>query len=249
VSVTFSILAYYYRLYIVRVVPDYGRLAIELAMSLDQLLAPRWTGVEETEQIANTIDPSQATEVLRRLSGFLTMTSGVLAPLLKPAEEDREAKRAAERAEFVIARVIDHLECHARFYTERYLAYMAERTRMDVVYRLAEEVLVDRLGEGGDDLAEIFDPEASFVDGRRVVVPMRLPIDPDELAELFKRFDEKPVEVKPRLLDVQKLAVPMDGVHIEPAGGHCVLEKVPHPVVAPVPIVVDKPVHVVVDKA
>jgi hypothetical protein len=242
VAVVFSILAFYYRLYRDHVKPYRDkRQAVELAVSLNDVLAPRWSEAEETEEIRNAVDPNQATEVLRRLGGFLTMTSGIISPLLKPAEEEREAKKAAERAEFVIGRAIDHLKCHTRYYTEMYLASMAESTRMDAVYRFAEDVLRDRLEGAGDDLLDIFDPEASFLEGHRVVVPIRLALDSDDVADLLKRFHRKPPKIKPRLLDVQQLTIPMDGVHIEPSPGSCLLEDVPDPVPPAT-------VHVVSDK-
>jgi hypothetical protein len=242
VAVTFSILAFYHRLYGNEVRPnDDGQLAIQVAMSLEQVLSPRWTGVEETDAIAGAIDSTHATEILRRLGGFLTMTSGILKPLLQPAEEEREARSAAERAEFVIARVVEHLNCHTRYYAERYLTYMAQRTRMHVIYRIVEDVLSNRLSEGGDDLTNLFDPQASFLDGRRVVVPIRVPLSEGELAALLKLFDEPEPEIEPKLLDVQQLIVPMDGVHIESAAGACVLADVPEaPVPGPVRVLIEK---------
>jgi hypothetical protein len=242
VSVTFSILAFYHRVYGERVAPNNdGELAIQMAMALDQVLAPRWIGVEETDEIAGSIDRWHATEILRRLGGFLTMTSGILRPLLQPAEEEREARSAAERAEFVIARVVEHLNCHTRYYTERHLTYMALRTRMHVIHRIVEDVLANRLSGGGDDLVDLFDPEAAFLDGRRVIVPIRVPLGEGELAALFKLFDEKEPQIEPKLLDVQPLIVPMDGVHIEPAAGVCVLDDVPDaPVPGPVRVLIEK---------
>jgi hypothetical protein len=240
-GIVFSTLAFYSQLYNAHVLPNDGRFAIEVAMSLEEVLAPRWTQVDESDAIKNVIDARQATEIFRRLGGFLTMTSGILRPLLQPAEEEREARRAAERAEFVITRVVDHLNCHKRYYTERYVSYMAARTDMQAVYRLAEEVLGERMDGAGTDLLDIFATDAAFLDGRRVIVPIRTSLGAGELAALFKQFDEQVVDVEPRLLDVQTLTVPTDGVHIESMAGTCVLEAVPDPPIA-------GPIHVAMDK-
>ncbi|MEV5545209.1 hypothetical protein AB0L35_03590 [Streptomyces sp. NPDC052309] len=245
VGVIFSTLAFFYQLYRrevlpvsgVRPSPD-GRLAVELAMSLDQVLAPRWVGVDETDAIENVIDARHATEVLRRLGGFLTMTSGILRPLLEPAEEEREARRAAERAEWVVGRVVDHLRCHARYYTERYLHYMADRTRMRAVFRFVE----DALARISSDVGTQFDPEAAFLDRNRIVVPLRIPLSREELKDLLKKLDrERGEEITFGILDSQQLTVPTDGVHIEPAAGSCVLADIPEgPVTEPIRIVVQK---------
>jgi len=243
VAVVFSILAFYNRLYHDHVLPVGGRVAVEVAMSLDRALAPRWTDVEETDAITNVIDASQATEVFRRLGGFLTMTSGMLRPLLEPAEEERETRRRAERAEFVINRVVEHLNCHARYYTEAYLGYIGGATRMQAVYRLAAEVLEGRLIDADQDALAHFDPEAAFLDANRIVMPLRVPLTPEELDALLHALDPDAgaIEVELGLLDTQRLTIPTDGVHIEASAGACVLGGIPdEPISGPLHVVLDQ---------
>jgi hypothetical protein len=242
VAVTFSTLAFYYQLYTQEVLPPPadGRMAIELAMSLDQVLAPRWTGVEESEQIRNVIDASDATEVLRRLGGFLTMTGGILRPLLEPAEAEREARAAAERAEFVLARVVDHLRCHSRYYTQRFLHYMANRTQNRAVFKLVEDVIADHLFGMPASLVTAFDAEAAFLDANRVVVPMRVAPTPAELDGLLKELDHGAPKLPLGQLDTQVLTVPTDGVHIEPVAGACLLADIsPEPIAGPIHVAVE----------
>jgi hypothetical protein len=240
-GVVYSTLAFYYQLYRNQVLPNNGQLAVDLAMSLDQTLTPRWIGVEESEAMANVIDQSNATEVLRRLAGFLTMTSGVLRPLLQPAEAEREARQAQERAEFVITRVVDHLTCHARYYTERYLHDIARRTRMQAVFQFAEEVIGERVPEIGPDLFRTFDTTAAFLDGTRIVIPVRVPLIPQDISELLQELQVEAPQVVLGLLDVHQLTVPTDGVHIEASAGSCILSGISDdPIAGPIHVTVDK---------
>jgi hypothetical protein len=241
VGVVFSTLAFYNQLYQNKVLPDNRKLAVDLAMSLDQVLAPKWTGVEESQAIADTIDEAQATEVLRRLAGFLTMTSGVLRPLLQPVEEEREARRSAERAEFVITRAIDHLKCHSRYYTERYLHYIGERTQMHAIFRFADDVIRHHVSGVDEDILAALDPEAAFLDRNKIVVPSRVTPTPDELRELLERFHEREPEIPFGQLDAHQLMIPTDGVQIEPSPGSCVLGGVSaEPISGPVHVAVEK---------
>jgi hypothetical protein len=241
VGVVFSTLAFYNQLYQNQVLPDNGPLAVQLAVSLDEVLGPRWIGVEESEAIADTIDEEHATEILRRLAGFLTMTSGILRPLLQPAEEEKEARRSAERAEFVIARAVEHLTCFRRYYTERYLHYMGDRTQMRAIASFAEEVIRYCLPGIDEDLLSPLDPEASFLDRNRIVVPSRVTPSHDELEDLLERFGDKKPKIPFGRLDVHKVIVPTDGVHIEPTPGACILKGVSEEALS-------GPVHVTIDK-
>jgi hypothetical protein len=180
--------------------------------------------------------------VLRRLSGFLAMTSGMLRPLLQPAEAEQAARRAAEAAEFTIGKAVDHLNCHQRYYTERFLASMAQLTRMQAIHRLVEDVLLKHVNGSGPDLLEIFDAEASYLDAHTVVVPIRITLTVEELAEILRRWEAPEIDVRARLLRVDEITVPTDGVHMEAHAGECVLDDVPdpHPLLLPVRITGDQ---------
>jgi len=235
-GIVFATLASYRRLYLDEVLPSNRELAVLVASSLDQAVGPRWLVAEETDEIRHVLDAFQATEVLRRLSGFLAMTSGMLRPLLQPADEERAARRVAQAAEFTIGKVVDHLNCHQQYYTERYLATMARLTRMQAVHRLVGEVLADRLASADDDLLEIFDPQAAYLDAHTIVVPLRVPVDDDELTGLLESLKAPDVDVRPRLLAVDQITVPTDGVHMEAVAGDCVLAEVPDPEPLLVPV-------------
>lgn len=241
-SVIFSTLAFYYRLYQDHVVPaDDHPLALRLALSLDQSLAPRWIEVDEDKSIADSIDIGQATEVLRRLSGFLTMTSGVLRPLLGPADEERTARAAARRSEYVIAKVVDHLKCHRRYYTERYLAVVAAQTQLDSVQMLAQDVLSELSAQTSAQLSAVFDIGSCFLSGTDIVIPLSTHLTPAELDQVFKRLHSKPIDLKNTLLSSEQVTVPMDGVHIEAVPGECLLTGISEP---PPPL----PLEVHIDK-
>lgn len=241
-GIVFTTLAYYQRLYRDEVLPANRELAVGVAMSLDQAVGPRWLVAEETDEVSQILDVFQATEVMRRLSGFLAMTSGMLRPLLQPAEAEQAARRAAEAAEFTIEKVIDHLNCHQRYYTERYLASMAQLTSMKAIHRLVEDVLLGRITGAGADLLEIFDAEASYLDAHTIVVPLRVALSEEELGQILERFKASDIDVRPRLLRVDQITVPTDGVHMESTAGACVLDDVPEakPLLLPVQIIEDQ---------
>ena len=235
-AVVLTTLAFYYRLYVDQVQPDSANpdaeLALELALSLDQALQPKWIAAEESQQIANVQDVSDATEVLRRLGGFLTLTNGILRPLLKPLEEEQEAVQAAKRAESVIARVVDHLNCHAAYYTATYLQFLGTNSR-PTIQVFAEGLINDNVVFAGVDMDELssrLDFESAFVSGSKVIVYTANGLGDEEVAELFDAIT-KLGETPPRLgiKDVRELTIPTDGVHIEPVSGNCRLPDVPPP--------------------
>ncbi|MFR9805876.1 hypothetical protein ACL02T_26845 [Pseudonocardia sp. RS010] len=244
VGVVLTTLGVFHRLYVDEIAPTSdGPLAVEAALALEAALAPRWIGAEETDKMSNVLDAVKSTEVLRRLAGFLTMAGGMLRPLVAPAEEERENRRAAERAEFVIGRAVAHLRCHTRHYTERFLAHLAEMTSIRSVQALVEEVLAERLDGGSTDLREIFDAERAFLDGTHVVVPIRVPVTAADVNRLLRLVDaDRHVDVAPGLRTAQVVVIPVDGAHLEPAAGHCVLAEVPDdPPAGPLHVVVQQP--------
>lgn len=247
VGVIFTTLAFYYRIYIDHIVPHptghaSDQLAIDLATSLESALAPRWTGVEETEGISHVLDDRDLTEILRRLGGFLTFASGVLRPLLQTAEEERENRLAVERAEFVVARVEDHLNCHAAYYTERYLHYTARTTQMSAVIELAKAILSlepngspVHLPDVDPEVLADFDAGSVFLDGSRVVIPAKVASSLDQSADLLMALDHGTKRFEGGLLRTEELTIPTDGMHLEPVPGKCVLQGIsPEPVSGPI---------------
>ena len=96
-------------------------LRVNLALSLYDFLQPLWIGVEETKagELTDIMDQDNFTEIFRRLSGFLSMVEGIVKPLIRPVEEQKEQLKNAARSHFVIKRVVDHLNCHQGYYREK----------------------------------------------------------------------------------------------------------------------------------
>ena len=146
-----------------------------------------------------------------------------------------------------MGRVVEHLRCHCRLYTERYLQWIADQTRMRAVIAFVDEVLRSRVENPAEipvPLIQVFDPEGSFLDGNRIVVPTRVPFSlrgPEPNGTAQGGTFPPPGEIDFGTLTRYRLIVPTDGVHIEPSAGDCVLQDVPE---APVP----GPIHVAVSQ-
>ena len=183
----FTTLGVFRQLYLNEILPsgNVGKFAVEAAIAIEQVLGPRWTGVEESDEISNVLDPEKSTEVLRRLAGFLTMVTGMLRPLVAPAEEEREARRAAERAEFVISRAVAHLTCHAQHYPA---IPGPPRAGHDHAHTPGAIKRTWRAGSTtGQPISarSLTRKQAAFLDGTRIVVPIRVPVTAAEITRLL----------------------------------------------------------------
>lgn len=231
VGIVFTTLAYYYRIYQDEVVPNNdSALALSLVLSLEEVLRPRWLGIEETENISNTLDARDYTEVLRRLGGFLAF-AGLIRRQLEPGDAARSATEAASRAEFIIRRVVNHLNCHSSYYTERYVRYWADRTTMQAVRDFVEELIEGHVSMDAEELQELRESvllNDIFLDNRSIVVPIGegFPIElAGELIEAFELEGEERLQV-PDTLSREVVVVPTDGLYLEPVAGECVLDDV-----------------------
>lgn len=238
-SQIFTTLAFFNRLYQDEVIGNNKEeFAVEIALALDSSITTDLAEVTQ-DDMRKLADWDKATEVFRRLPGFLSMTSGILKPLLQPAEQEQEQKRAADRAGWVLDRVVAHLSCHRRYYTERYFLYLGRQTNMRSVSVFIENVIENNLPELGSAWNNIFDAVSAFLDGAKIVVPLRVSATDTALQELLKGLEVSAPALG--ILRTDKISLPSDGVHIEPAAGGCILADVPdRPSVGPIHIVLQE---------
>ena len=107
----FTTLNFFFKLY-TDGSPVTGESAVSMCLSIEAALSPLWIGIEETNDFADIQDQKDHTEAFRRLSGFLAYVSGALRPLIVPTQDERVRIEALNRAEFVIGRVVSHLNCN-----------------------------------------------------------------------------------------------------------------------------------------
>lgn len=223
----FTTLNYYYAIY-TNEAPANDRLYLSLALSLESALRPLWMGVEETNQAANVMDDSDFTEIFRRLGGFLSLIAGSVRPLLHPADEDRERIEQARRAEFVIGRVVSHLQCHRYYYIGLYLRYSAAMGGGIAFRRMVEDLLGTATQPPGlaTHWADLFSTEELFVSDNQIIVPGRCAFDEEITKAVLEQFD-KVTDFTFGLLSRSDITAPTDGVHVEPVEGACRLTDVP----------------------
>ncbi|MGF1471654.1 MAG: hypothetical protein ACFB50_07935 [Rubrobacteraceae bacterium] len=236
-SMIFSTINFYFKLYRDEVKVGNPDLAVSVALSLEAALKPLWLTAEETQDISNVHDQKHRTEAFRRLGGFLALVSGSIRPLLEPAEKDRARIEAARRAEFVISRVVNHLKCHRDFYIGQYLRYLTELTGGLTIRRFIEDALaqVSDPPELEANWDELFAIEEAFVDRNSVVVPGRCLYDEEASSSLIEMLDRdgKQNDLKFGILRRERVVVPTDGTYIESRAGDCILPDVPEPTPEP----------------
>ncbi len=195
---------------------------VDLALAIESYVAPLWSAVSGG-RLGNILDDVHTTEVFRRLSGFLSLVSPLLKPLVEPASDRFEAQSAERRAAFVVDRVVRHLDCHHDYYAERFLDYAARTTRMVSVKSFAERAARTL----GSIAPQYFDIEATYVRGKNVVVPLKF--GRKSILNLLRQNDEDDYEeIKLGRQGSVKVAVPCEGIHIEVVPGECELPDVPN---------------------
>ncbi|MFF0991446.1 hypothetical protein [Kocuria nitroreducens] len=240
-GIIYSTLASYNRVYLDQVLPGKNAsLAVELAISLEAQIGPLWLP-DKPEHISTVIDSNRSTEVFRRISGFLAMVKGILSPLLQPAEGEKEEKLAQQRAEWVLSRVIKHLTCHNRYYSERYIYHLAAKTRTRSIAQFAQDILVNHLPQLGKNGLTLFDPDTAFLSRDSIIVPIRVSPEAGDLANLLTTLEQDAPDVEPGILTNQTLTIPTDGVHMESSSGFCVLgEIMDSPISGPIKVVLEQ---------
>jgi hypothetical protein len=119
------------------------------------------------------------------------------------------------------ARIVNHLNCFGRFYTEEFLHFLHEWTGVTAVVEL-----VASLDDEYRSLLTYLDFEQSFVDGTSWVIPFAAGLDAQTAASAFL---DQPVDLS-KLSDLavaQTVRMPAEGLHMEVAPGECTLSGVP----------------------
>ena len=148
--------------------------ALSIAVGLASGIRPAWDALAAAgDDLKKVLDVTGLTEALRRVPGFLVMVDAMLRPLLEPAEQERDAEAAAERAEFVIGRVVEHLHCHREYYLQRFLQYVAAQTGFITLAEFVRDV-IGRLTispSARDFFLSAFARSRAFIDRSEIVVP------------------------------------------------------------------------------
>jgi len=198
-----------------------------MAVALADSIKAEWVGLAP-DKAKNVMDHDQATEVMRRISGFLSIVDSLLRPLLQPTQDEAAAADLVRRAENVIERVVGHLHCNRAFYVQQFLEYLWRQTRGYAFSDALSRVLQANQMPNITGLLELFNPRAGFIDGFQYVVPLYQGIDLDAALMWISQIVPEPIgTIGTFTTDTRNLIVPCDGFHIEPIAGTCVLLNVP----------------------
>jgi hypothetical protein len=209
---------------------DHGHdLEVPMAVALADSIKDDWIALP-LSNVRNLMDHDNPTEIMRRVSGFISLVDNLLRPIMKPAQDEAAAAAAAGRAENVFERVHAHLQCNKAFYVQQFLEDLWRQTRgyafSDVLSRI-----LDVPGMPLAQLFKLFNPRAGFIDGFQFVVPLFWGISTADAIEWIKQIsgvDVRGVGEEFRST-TDELIVPCDGFHLEPVPGTCVLPDVPVP--------------------
>lgn len=221
----------------VKVIDVDGDAAVRLAVTLADDVGKKWNASypDLTKDPADTdlrhiMDQDQFTEIFRRIPGFITMISGMLVPLLDPANQEKQDLQARAKAVYVLNRLLQHLKCNQNYYIQQYLRYIAEKTSNQVIIDFVQQILVDATVQNQLAAISVFelDVDRSFIDRQEIVVPSLNSLSADDLTRLGEELglsDAVPItDPIPTVIDVE---VPCDGIHLEVAAGACALQGVP----------------------
>jgi hypothetical protein len=241
----YLVLTYFYRVYESLERGGGGRVlseqAVVFATGLAKRLGTLWTeilggGVDQVtgdENAAQSLydivrqDPYEGnalTEVFRRIPGFLALMEDVVAGTV-PVDAASSGSTFSSAAD-ASTRLLHHLRCHASYYTQRYLEYLAEKTAKRPLIELVQKAIAEQ--RDAPELIRAFDPEGCYVDRDAVIVPGN-PVDASQFGSLISLFpDSAGTTQLPDLSAGGEVVVPADGVHLEVAPGQCELPGVPY---------------------
>ncbi|BCG01789.1 hypothetical protein PPGU19_063570 (plasmid) [Paraburkholderia sp. PGU19] len=218
-------------------------IAVALATGVGAVYKDVFTDPLKSAELINVMKEDALTEVIRRVPGFLTIVSGILQPLLDPLKVEQAALADYAQAQFVLQRLLTHLECNRHYYVQRYLRYVSKVTANQAIVDFATDalkVLVDTPGVLPQDANKNpvvaigdFDLDRTFIDKTEVVIPGIVALGNDVVTTLVQTVlgdkDLLPV-VDPGPLVVNDLEVAADGIHMEVVEGACPpLKNVPAP--------------------
>ncbi len=242
-AIVFTILNYFYTYYDSIHNPDnphYDKTALDkhaitLVTTLANNTSKLWTDASDpsaqSEQIRALFDKNDFTEVFRRLPGFLAMVSGMLQPLLTAAEEEKKAQANQAAASFALKRLLAHLKCHENYYIQQFLPYAAHKTSNQTIVDFVNQTIEGMPSDVSSSIYQAYDIQHSFVDGQTIVVPNFQALEGNQIThvnEILSGASTSQVfsydQIKPT---VEEIEVPADGIHLEVAGGACVLKDLP----------------------
>jgi hypothetical protein len=190
-----------------------------------------------------TVNTTTTTEAPDPTKPDVTQTKTVVAI------SDEETPR--QKNSRVLAALLAHLGCNKNYYIQRFLEYQARRTRGQAIVDFATNIW-SQLTVGPSASSQLndirativdFDPAAAFIDKQSIVIPDRPtspvlspPVSPtglttSQLRQVGQKLgipEASPADqvLFPLPATVQ-IQVPADGVHLEVAGGACILQDVP----------------------
>lgn len=127
---------------------EVDRYELDLCLALSETIQPEWRALA-TAHVDNLLDNQNATEVIRRVEGFLMIVDNLIRPKMGdlrvrtrlvrpefPGEDPLELSSIVEpevdeslrEAERVIDRTVAHLECYASHYREAFLRDVFDTT-------------------------------------------------------------------------------------------------------------------------
>lgn len=185
--------------------------------------APDWHAI---------MDITNWNEIYRRIFGYLAMIDGMLAPLLAEVKAVEDAVAAQRAASPVLDRLIRHLNCNNKYYTQEFLRYMSEQTHGQAIVDLVKMCLGVLIARGHIpsqvDLPTL-DIDAVVIDKTQVIVSGAAPLTPTEIGQLGSLVDQPSGPVADPVPVPVNLEVPADGIHLEAVVGACVLKELPRP--------------------
>ena len=223
---------------------EFPRRATEYVIALYKGLAS-WAGVNSDIK-RKLHDASHRTEMFRRIPAFLELAEQlVVAPLKvqrgeppsgaaatgEPEGGEEEPAPASPSTTGALdgprttgaARVVNHLNCFGRYYTEEYLQFLHEWTGVAAVVELMASLdPVHRL------FIDFLDFERSFVDGTAWIVPFAEVVDAQTAADMFLA-DGSNLSALSQIDTAIEVRMPANGVHVEAAPGQCILPGLPVP--------------------
>jgi hypothetical protein len=201
---------------------------VGMAVALADSIKADWIALP-LDQTRNALDHDQPTEILRRVSGFISIVDGLLRPILKPTQDEAAAAAASSRAENVIERVVAHLRCNRAYYVQQFLDYLWRQTRGFAFSDLLARVLQAGGMQQINEMLQSFNPRAGFIDGFQFVVPLYHEIDNEAALRWIDQISGAPAiePIGEFANKTTELVIPCDGFHLEPLPGLCLLPDLP----------------------
>jgi len=232
-EVVFAVLNFYYSLYLEtttvggpkRVDTD-DDAAIRTAVTLSASIAAKWDAASDFVPM----DVAHYGEIYRRVSGFLAMISGMLSPMLDPANQEKADLQARAKAMYVLKRLLQHLGCNQNYYIQEYIRYLAKQTENQAIIDFLRQVLANATVEAQLKLLTVFQPDIdrSFSSTQELLVPGLNALSSADMVTLGTELGfTKITAVGDPTATSTDVEVPTDGIHLEVAEGACILQNVP----------------------